>query len=157
MAADDDLRFWAYTDRDAGISIGRAGADGAVQPYLNLIIPRGSLFRRPAGGEFESRDSIEISLSLDQQELRIDLEPGGLVFNPLIPAQLTISYQGANPDLNADGTVNGIDDYIGQVLLGLRTSQGSPERWNPLPSTNDVMNKALSSDLRHFTGYAVSW
>lgn len=151
------LSFWAHTDRDAAVSITRIGMDGTSQPYVTLSIPRGSLFRRPDGSEFQSRDSVEITVTVDQHELNVELQPSGLLFNPLVPAQLTVSYQGADPDLDGDGSLTSVDDYIGQVLLGLRTQQKQNDPWEPLPSTNDVVSKALSADLRHFTGYAVSW
>src|SRR5262245_31108205 len=92
-----DVVFWAYTDRDASVSVNQVLPDGSTQPYATFTVPRGSLFRRPDGTPFGFRDSIAITLTPDTQELRVNLEPTGLVFNPLIPARLSISYQSANP------------------------------------------------------------
>jgi len=156
-ASSGDFTFWAYTDQDASITVNRVLDDGTVQPYVTLRVPRGALYRRPDGTAFGLRDSILITVTPDPEELRVDLEPTGLVFNPLIPAPFTISYQGANGDFNGDGVVDQLDTYIEQVLLGLSTQVHPGDPWQLIPSINDIINQVLSSNLHHFTGYAVSW
>jgi hypothetical protein len=149
--------FWAYTDKDAALSVDVLSEDGTWQLYATLTIRRGTLLSRPDGTPFAFRDSIEITMSLDPAALRVDLEPSGLTFNPLVPAQLALSYQGANVDFNGDGLVDALDDYIAQVLLGLSTRAGPDDPWATIPSYNDIVNRVLSANLRHFTGYAVAW
>jgi hypothetical protein len=155
--ADGKGSFWAFTERDAGYTVSMLGEDGAWRPYVTLTVPRGSLLRRPDGTDFARQDSILVTISVERGSLRIDLRPDGLVFNPLNPARLSISYAEADPDLNQDGRIDTRDDYIGQVLLGLRTRERDTDAWVPLPSTNDPVSRQLSTDLRHFTGYALSW
>jgi hypothetical protein len=153
----DQASFWAFTDRDSRLTVNALSDDGTWQPYATVSIRRGSLLSRPDGTSFAFRDSIEITLSVDPAELRVELEPSGLKLNPLVPAQLSISYEGADPDFNGDGLVNGLDDYITQVLLGVSVQALPGDPWTAIPSYNDIVNRVLSADLRHFSGYAVSW
>jgi hypothetical protein len=154
---DGEGSFWAFTERDAGYTVSVLGTDGTWRPYVTLTVPRGSLLRKPGGGEFARQDSVLITLRVDPASLQMELEPTGLVFNPLNPARLSMSYLDSDPDLNRDGRIDGLDDYIGQVLLGLRTREHDGDPWLALPSTNDPVSRQLFGDLHHFTGYAVSW
>jgi len=156
-ASDNQASFWAYTDRDQTLTVGSVAEDGSFQPFIDFTVPRGALFRRPLGGLFGLRDSIEISVTWDETALQMNFEPTGLGFNPLIRAHLVVSYQGANPDFNGDGVVDALDEYISQVLLVLQTQRTALDPWSVIPSVNDVVNKTISADLNHFTGYAVSW
>ena len=149
--------FWAYADRQTSLTVSALAADGTSQPFATITIPRGALLRRPDGSFFGLHDSVEITLTPDAASLAVELAPSGLVFNPLIPARLTLSYQNANPDFNGDGLVDQTDDYIQQVLLGLSTRTNPTDPWSVIPSVNDVVNQRVTADLAHFTGYAVSW
>jgi hypothetical protein len=153
----DRASFWAYTDQAAALMVYVLSDDATWQPYARVNIRRGSLLRRPDGTSFAFRDSIEITMSVDPAALQVQLEPSGLEFNLLVPAQLSIWYQGANPDFNGDGLVNGLDDYITQVLLGVSVQARPGGPWTTIPSYNDIVNRVVSADLRHFSGYAVSW
>src|SRR5688572_4688759 len=72
-------------------------ANGDV--FLRFTVGPASLLRRPNGDLFLPGDSIQITVALDESDRMIaHFEPAGLVFNPLLPAQLDLFYHGANPD-----------------------------------------------------------
>ncbi|MBI4501862.1 MAG: hypothetical protein HY700_11950 [Gemmatimonadetes bacterium] len=156
-AAATSSTFWAYTDKDASLTVNVLASDGTWQPFATITVPRGALLQRPDGSLFLGRDSIAITLTPDTASLAVELHPSGLVFNPLVPAQLSISYGEANPDFNRDGVLDSTDEYIKQVLLGVATRNGPLDPWSAIPSINDLVNQRVASDLYHFTGYAVSW
>ncbi|MBI4421734.1 MAG: hypothetical protein HY560_12990 [Gemmatimonadetes bacterium] len=153
----NQLSFWAYRDRDASVAVDYQASDGTWRPYVTLSVPRGALLHRPDGTLFASGDSVEITLSLDTTALALELEPTGLGFDPLVPAQLKIWYSAAGPDLDGDGSVNSVDAYIEEVLLGLWTREQLTDPWSALSAIKTASAKVLSADLAHFSGYEVAW
>ena len=53
--------------------------------------------------------------------------------------------------------MDGLDEYITQVLLGLSVQSQPGDPWTTIPSYNDIVNHVVSGALSHFSGYAVSW
>ena len=151
------LRFWAYATRDASGEVFYLASDSTWQPYVSLLVPSGSLLRRPDGTLFAPGDSIEITMAMDTALVLVDLEPTGLYFNPLIPAKFNISYSGSNPDYNGDGLVNFLDTYIEQWLMGLWVRRYPSDPWESVGAIESLLGKLFSADLRHFSEYAVSW
>jgi len=151
------LSLWAYTNRDASADVSYLASDSTWQPYVSLSVPSGALLRRPDGSWFTPGDSIEITITLDTALVLVDLQPTGLVFNPLIPARLTMSYNGSNPDYNGDGAVNALDAYIEQFLMGVWVRPYPTDPWEPLSAIQSLLGKAFTGNLRHFSEYAVSW
>ncbi|MBI2403270.1 MAG: hypothetical protein HYW06_06830 [Gemmatimonadetes bacterium] len=151
------LRFWAYADRDASAEVFYLASDSTWQPYVSLSVPRGALLSRPDGTLFASSDSIEISIALDTAWVLVDLQPTGLVFNPLIPARFSISYAGSDPDYNGDGVVDALDSYIEQVLMGLQVRRYPSDPWEPVDAIHSLLDQLFTADLWHFSEYAVSW
>jgi hypothetical protein len=87
--------------------------DGQGQPgdeYLRLRIEDVSLLAYPDGARFAEGDSILITVQVvDPAQTLFELQPSGLQFNPLAPAELEIRYQRADGDLNEDGKVDAVD------------------------------------------------
>ncbi len=148
--------FWVYTNREVNQRVSVLGPNG-WQEYVAFMVPWGSLLRRPDGTSFTSVDSIAMTITLDLQSLQVEMEPRGLAFNPQVPARLSISYADATLDLDRNGSVNWIDEYISQVLLGVRERQHPGDPWLVVPSLNDIISQSLSVDIRRLNGHAVSW
>lgn len=151
------LSFWTYTNQDASAEVFYLASDSTWQPYVALSVPSGALLKRPDGTLFGLNDSIQITITLDTTQMLVDLEPTGLVFNPLVPAHFTFWYSGADPDFNGDGVVDALDAYIEQVLMGLWVRRYPSDPWEPVDALQSLLDKLLSADLRHFSEYAVSW
>ena len=122
-----------------------------------LSIPKGSLLRRPDGTLFAKGDSIQITTSIDTTRLVVRFEPTGLVFDNLFPAQLKIWYSGANRDFDGNGVVDAADSYIEQALLGVRVQEYASDPWTTVSAIKTLSSKLFTANLRHFSGYAVSW
>lgn len=153
----NQLSFWAYTDQDASAEVFYLSSDSTWQPYVALAVPRGSLLRRPDGTLFAPGDSIQITITLDTAQILVDLEPTGLVFNPLVPAPFKIWYGGTDPDLNGDGAVDALDAYLEQFLMGLWVRRYPSDPWEPVDAIQSLLSKLFTADLRHFSEYAISW
>jgi hypothetical protein len=151
------VTFWAYTNQASSAEIDYLASDSSWQPYVTLSIPAGALFRRPDGSSFGLVDSIPVSMSVDSTQVYVQVEPTGLKFNWLNPATLKIWYAGADPDLNGDGLVNFLDSWIEHWLLGVWVQEDSLDPWSLVSSVQNLLEKSFTAQLRHFSGYAVSY
>lgn len=152
-----EVSFWTYQDRDAWVLVRYQSPDGTWQPYVELVVPRGALFQYPDGSLFAPGDSVLVTMIMDSTQLRVDLEPTGLVFDALTPAQLTLWYTGANPDFDGNGLVDSLDAYIEQTLLGLWLRVAPEDPWEAILATHSVLDKLFTATLQHFSGYAVAY
>jgi hypothetical protein len=70
-------------------------------------------------------------------------------------------YTGANPDLDANGILNGVDEQIRRTRLGLWVQKYSGDPWDGVRAVHSLDDKLFSAGLRHFSkyrgGYAVSF
>ena len=153
----NEVAFWAFLDRDQEIQINYQAADGSWQPYVWFRVPPGGLSRRPDGTPFAAGDSVLIKVTVDPATLVVTFEPSGLQFNPLAPAQLSVSYTGADPDFDASGAVDGTDSYIEQELLGVWVQEVVGGPWTAVATTHSVPTKLFAANLGHFTDYSMSW
>jgi hypothetical protein len=146
--------FWAVRGVQRSVQINYLSAAGDTSfPFLRLAITDPVYV--PGRGELAPGDSVLITVGVDTTQIKVSLEPTGLVFGE--PAQLQISYGGAAGDLNGDGVVDSADSYIESQLLGLWYREGSDSAWTPIPAVQSLSEKSFTSGLLHFCEYAVSW
>ncbi len=146
--------FWAVRGESRSVQINYLSATGDTSsPFLRLTTSDPTY--APGVGDVAVGDSVLITLSIDTVNLKVTLEPTGLVFGD--PAQLDISYSGADGDLNGDGVVDAADSSIESQLLGLWYREGTADAWQPIPAVQTLANKSFTSALPHFCEYAVSW
>lgn len=147
------VRFWVVRGQKTTVNVGYVGGG----QFLRLEFAAGTLFRRPDGTLFGDGEGVEITLTLDPTRLLFNLEPSGLQFSDESPVRLNLWYQNADPDLNADGQVDGTDDTIRQEYLGVwyQAALGAP--WEAQLTDKIPSEKRFRSDLFHFSGYAISW
>jgi hypothetical protein len=153
----NQVSFWAFPDRDQAIRINYLAADGTWQPYVDFVVPAGALAQWPDGRPVAPTDSVLITASVDTLSLVVRFEPTGLVFNPLVPAQLTVWYTDANPDFDGSGAVDSTDAYIEQTLLGIWVQESASDPWGQIPATQYIPRRMFSASLGHFSDYAVAW
>jgi hypothetical protein len=94
-------------------------------------------------------------VTIDTLHIKVSLEPTGLLFGD--PAELRISYGGADGDLNGDGVVDEADADIETQLLGLWYREGAESAWTRILASQSVADKSFIGALAHFSEYAVSW
>jgi hypothetical protein len=152
-----EVSFWAHGDRDQSIEIDYRTSGGSWQPYIIFTVPSGALLNRPDGTPIAPQDSIRITASIDTLQLQVRLEPSGLTFSNTTPALLQVWYSGANRDYDGNGVVDENDSYIESQLLGLWLQEGPAAPWVAIPSLNTTSGRFVIADIRHFSGYAVSW
>ncbi len=151
------LTFWASPVRDQAIQINYLASDGTWQPYVWFSVPKDGLAQWPDGTPVAPTDSVQITVSIDTTSLVVHFEPTGLVFNPLVPAQLTVWYAEANPDFDASGAVDATDGYIEQNLLGVWVQEFPGDPWSTVGAVQSIPGKLFVANLGHFSDYAVSW
>lgn len=146
--------FWAVRGQERSVQINYLSATGDTSwQFLRLTTTDPAWV--PGLGELAPGDSVLITVSVDPSDIRVSLEPTGLVFGD--PAQLQISYSGADGDLNGDGVVDDADAYIESQLLGLWYREGTDAAWEPIPAVQSLADKSFIAALPHFCEYAVSW
>ena len=146
--------FWAVRGESRSVQINYLSSTGETSgAFLNLTIT--DPVWAPEIGDIAPGDSVEISVTIDPVNIKVSLEPTGLQFGE--PAQLLISYAGADGDLNGDGVVDESDGAIENQLLGLWYREGEGTSWSRIPAAQSLADKSFISALAHFCDYAVSW
>jgi len=131
--------------------------------FFRLDFHNETLLARPDGTYFAEGETIEITVTIDPSDLRVELEPSGLTFDPDEPAELRIRYARANPDYNGDGHVDSLDSDLENGSLGLWVRLGpdtptSTEPWTLLSDADhDLSGKEFRAEIEHFSGYVVAW
>ncbi len=134
---------------------GGSGRDSVV--FAEFRVRAKSLAFRPDGSAIADGDSVFITMTLiDPDRGIIDFQPAGLRFSAKNPAQLKISYENANLDLNGDGVVDARDRLIQlTVPIGVRENPADP--FLPLPSVVDTEFDEVEAVILGFSGYAIEY
>jgi len=146
--------FWAVRGQQRSVQINYLSSTGdATAPFLGLTTTDPAWV--PGVGDLATGDSVLITVTIDPTNIKISLEPTGLLFGD--PAQLQVSYGGAGGDLNGDGVVDATDAYIESQLLGIWYREGVDSTWSKVSATQSLSDKSFSSALPHFSEYALCW
>jgi hypothetical protein len=152
--ASTSASFWAVRGEQRSVQLTYLSSTGDTSSqFLRLTIDDPTY--APGQGDLAPGDSVLITVTVDPYTIKVSLEPTGLVFGN--PAQLDISYGGADGDLNGDGVVDATDAYIESQLLGLWYREGTDSAWTRIPATQSLSDKSFTSALPHFSEYAISW
>ncbi len=128
---------------------------GQGDPVLEFQLSSSSLLAYPNGLPIGPGQSVKITISKDLQgRILFYFSPSGLTFNPLSPAQLTIWYNHANPDVNGDGVVNATDALL-ESEFGLYKQELLTDPWLSIPSLNLTGSQAIQASVFGFTGFSV--
>jgi hypothetical protein len=140
---------------NGGGANGGSGHDSVV--FAEFRVRAKSLVTRADGSPIADGDSILITMTLvDPNHGIIDFQPSGLRFSTKNPAQLKISYENANLDLNGDGVVDARDRLIQLTFhIGVRENPGDP--FLPLPSAVDTELDEVETAILGFSGYAIEY
>jgi hypothetical protein len=148
------VAFWAVRGQQRSVQINYLSATGdSSSPFLRLTTTDPAYV--PGIGDLALGDSVLITVSVDPVNIKVSLEPTGLLFGA--PGQLQVSYGGADGDLNGDGVVDDVDAYIESQLLGLWYREGQDSTWARIPASRSLLDQSFTSELPHFSEYAVSW
>jgi hypothetical protein len=153
----NEVSFWAVRGERRGVRINYQDDRKDDGSFLKFTIHKKALLLRPDGTAFADGDSVQVTVAIDTSQFLVQLEPTGLVFSDAHPARLQIWYEGADDDLNGDGSVDDEDSRIERDLLGLWYQEGTGDPWSEISSSQSVADKWFKADLLHFSGYAVSW
>ena len=148
------VSFYAVRGQEREVEVELETNEGDME-FLELEITEPTY--RPDGTPIAVGDSVLITVTIDPTSLAVDLQPSGIQFGQKNPTELDLSYRAAGLDLNADGTVNGTDYYIENNMLGVWMQEHAGEPWVLMPAEHDADDKEFEVELRHFSGYAVSW
>jgi len=148
------VTFWAVRGQQRSVQVNYLSSTGDTSfPFLQLAITDPVFV--PGRGDLMPGDSVLITVTIDPAAIQVSLEPTGTQFGD--PAQLKISYGGADGDMNGDGVVDTTDTQIETQLLGLWYREGADSAWTQVPAAQSVGEKSFSSSLKHFCDYAVSF
>jgi len=148
------VTFWAVRGEERSVQINYLSSTGSTSaPFMHLAITDPVYV--PGRGELALGDSVLITVTVDPTAIKISLEPTGLQFGD--PAQLAISYGGADGDMNGDGVVDDADTTIEGQLLGLWYREGTDSAWTRIPAAQSLADKSFVTALRHFCDFEVSF
>ena len=151
------VSFWACDGEASTVTVNYQPVVGQSvgQPFLRFSIPKNGLVTGPDGARLKRGDWIFVTLTIDPVTFSLDFQPSGMWFSNGLPAQLTIWYENADPDLNNDGVVDAADQMLAQQIAVWGHAADAP--WVRLLSDNDPTLPSVSTVLPHFSEYAVSW
>ena len=146
--------FWAVRGEPRSLQINYLSSTGDTSSaFLRLTTTDPAYV--PGVGDVAPGDSVLITVTIDPDNIKVSLEPTGLLFGD--PGQLQISYGGADGDLNGDGVLDDTDSRIENQLLGLWYREGTDGMWERIPAVQVLPDKSFVSALPHFSEYAVCW
>ena len=152
------VSFYAKRGENSEGSLSFQDASGGEgEEYVRLRIDANSLLALPNGDAIVPGDSVRITLSVvDPTEMLFDLQPTGLKFNPVDPAELKIHYDHANGDLNHDGTSDSRDDVI-ERMLAIWRQESLTDPFVRLTSVLTIETNEVNADLTGFSRYALAY
>ncbi|TFG54113.1 MAG: hypothetical protein E4H37_01275 [Gemmatimonadales bacterium] len=150
--------FWAKKGEQAEARIYFQDAVGGQgEEYLRLRIDDISLETLPNGTPIAIGDSVLITIrSVDPTQILFELEPTGLKFNPLKPAELDIKYQEADDDFNEDGVVDLEDEAI-EDILAIWRQENPGDDFVKIGSFLIESLEEIEAELTGFSRYAIAY
>ncbi len=130
--------------------------DVATGLFLELEVPKYSLYRWPSGRRFASWECVWITATIDPDNMVVKLEPEGLKFRWSKPAKLRMWYTYANLDLNGDGVVDYRDEEIVGEDLALWRLPHDGGAWKKIRSVHVESAMQFTASLTQFSHYAVA-
>ncbi len=139
-----DTSFWAVRGEGRELEIRFAGGTG--KRFMELQVDDESLLRRPDGTSFALGDSIQIFVTIeDAQTFRVRLEPSGLEFNPLEPAELEFKYDEAD-----------LDFLTREREFDIWRQESAGQPWQRIGSLQIEDLDEIEAELLSFTRYALA-
>lgn len=155
---DPEVSFYAVRGdgREGAIYFQDAGG-GQGEEFLRLKLDQASLLRRPDGSLIAAGDSVLITIRVvDATRILFELEPSGLAFDPLHPAELKLEYDHADGDFNRDGTIDSEDDAIeAELAIWRQAVLNGP--FTRLGSVRIEDAREIEADLTSFSRYAIAY
>ena len=154
------VSFWAVKGETRGVLINwlePSGDTTIAHPYLTFMVPPGGLDEAPNGRDYESGDSVVITITIDTSSMIAQFGPSGLEFDDHEPAELQYWYTGSGGDLNDDGVVDQTDADIEANLLDLWQSPGSSGTWATVWSEHSLSEDWFRAGVEHFSGFAIAY
>lgn len=145
--------FWAVRGQQRSVQINYLSSTGDTSsPFLRLAGLDPAYV--PGRGDLAPGDSVLITVTIDPIDIKVSLEPTGLLFGD--PTQLEISYSGAGGDLNGDGAVDDADAFIEGQLLGISYREDADQAWMRASAVQSLVDRSFTSAAQ-FCEYAISW
>ncbi len=144
------VSFWAKRGEDVERRIDYENGEEC----LRIRIRDDALLRYPDGRRFQEGDSVFITIRVvNEQYFNFEFSPAGLEFDPDEPAELRVSYQFADPDLNQDGEVDGEDE---DFEFGFFRQELPGQDWQRIGSARLHDLEEVRADLEGFSRYALA-
>ncbi len=155
------VSFWAVKGQDRTVEIWYQEDDSGGQykqqnRFFQFEVSKHALETSPLGVPYARGDSVLITATVHPINFDIEFQPSGIVFSHQHPARLKVWYGIADHDFNQDGVSDATDQKI-MRQLSLFHHEGPLTEWSKIKSTNDTFEMTVEADIKHFSGYAVSW
>lgn len=131
--------------------------DDSGEEFLELELRDNSLSRYPPdhptrpGEAFQPGDTVWIRVTVEPERLIATLEPAGLEFNALAPAELEIRYGNSDDDYDEDGTPD--PELEDDIDLWRQESPG--DDWTRVGDVKDLEFDRVRAFLSGFSRYGL--
>ncbi len=157
-----DTSFVAMRGQEMEVRLFYAPEPGSTDPvgerFLEFELDEESLLRYPptghpkAGQLFQDGDTITIRLHVETDTLLVQLEPTGLQFDLLEPAELELRYGNADDDFDEDGESD--PELEEDIDLWRQENPGDP--WFRVGEIKDADQDRVRARLTSFSRYALA-
>jgi hypothetical protein len=157
--ANPSVQFYAKRGEDRDVFIyyrPRPGETDSTE-FMHFRVRAEALLTRPNGTAFQPGDSVLISVNvIDPSRLILDFQPSGLRFSQDHPAELEISFEEADDDLDGDGDIDDRDlDNERKLSVWRQEAPGQP--WYRMATIVEYELNEVDVDLFGFSGYAIAY
>ena len=156
--ADREVSLWAVRGEDREVRLNYAPDSVGAEPerFLKFRVREETLVTHPNGSAVAPGDSVLITIRVDDAgRFLFDFQPSGLGFNPDEPAELEVSYLRANPDLNGDGVVDGLDAAL-EASLSLWKQESPGDPFEKIGTLKFEELDEVEAEITSFTGFALA-
>lgn len=155
-----EASFWAVRGQERELRLYFAprssGLDSAE--FLRLKVGDRSLLARPNGTPFAIGDSVLISVRvIEASRLILEFEPSGLRFDPAEPAELRLSLEEVDHDVDDDGDIDARDMSLLRQDVSLWRQEAAGRPWVRIGTAYFESFDEFESDISGFTNYALAF
>lgn len=150
--------FWAKKGEDRALVLEYTPEPGETEgeDFLTFEVSAEALLRSPDGRLYQRGDSVQIRLTVvEDGRFVFRFEPSGLLFNPLVPAELEIEYARTDGDLNGDGVVDQKDREL-ESRMGIWKQEKLGDLWLRLGTVKFEDRDEIEAKIVGFTGFCVA-
>ena len=154
----DSIAFYAKVGRQARATLYlQKPGGGRGDEFAELRLKPNTLESRPDGSPFGPNDSVLIVVKASEQnQLLVQMRPGGLGFSSQQPAELELNYEATGGDLDRNGKRDKEDERI-EKKLGIWVQETPGDAFVKVGTAKVKGKRRLVAQITSFSRFAIAY